>query len=190
MRIGVPLETKTGENRVAATPETVKKYVSSGHQVIIQSQAGMRASYPDSAYAAVGATIGTENEVYGSDVILKVRAPNDSELALIKPSTVLIGMLDPFDNAMISAMAGWASVIQEPTVRWLAARDFFNFIVVFQCVRRKIEHTQSLHLVRTRQRGLFKPAVHVLQHQVGSYAEKLGMGERPGKSPAPEWGLA
>ena len=55
MHIGVPLETHAGETRVAATPETIKKLVSQGHQVTVQSGAGVSASIPDSAYAAVGA---------------------------------------------------------------------------------------------------------------------------------------
>ena len=55
MRIGVPLEIKAGETRVAATPETVKKLIGQGHHVIIQKDAGVKASQPDSAYEAVGA---------------------------------------------------------------------------------------------------------------------------------------
>ena len=57
MRIGVPLEIKPNETRVAATPETVKKFISQGHTVIVQSNAGTASSQPDSAYEAVGATI-------------------------------------------------------------------------------------------------------------------------------------
>jgi len=49
MRIGVPLETRAGETRVAATPETVKKLISQGHQVLIQAGAGVGASQPDAA---------------------------------------------------------------------------------------------------------------------------------------------
>ena len=105
MRIGVPLENKSGEFRVAATPETVKKYISAGHEVLVESNAGIAASVPDSAYQAVGASIGTSSDVFACDMILKVRAPSDNELSQMKAGTVLIGMLDPFDNAMIAAMA-------------------------------------------------------------------------------------
>ena len=105
MRIGVPLEHKSGEFRVAATPETVKKYISAGHEVLVESNAGVAASVPDASYQAVGATIGTSADVFACDMILKVRAPSDNELSQIKAGTVLIGMLDPFDNAMIAAMA-------------------------------------------------------------------------------------
>jgi len=105
MRIGVPLENKSGEYRVAATPETVKKYISAGHEVLVESNAGLAASVPDTAYQAVGASIGTSADVFACDMILKVRAPSDNELSQMKSGTVLIGMLDPFDNAMIAAMA-------------------------------------------------------------------------------------
>ena len=105
MRIGVPLETRPGETRVAATPETVKKLIGQGHQVIIQSGAGTQASQPDAAFQAVGATIGTATEAFGAEIVLKVRAPQVNELKELKPGTVLIGMLDPFDNENIAAMA-------------------------------------------------------------------------------------
>ena len=105
MRIGVPLETRPGETRVAATAETVKKLISQGHQVIIQSGAGVGASLPDAAYEAVGASIGSATDAFACEIVLKVRAPQSDELKQIKSGSVLIGMLDPFDNAGISAMA-------------------------------------------------------------------------------------
>ena len=105
MRIGVPLETRPEETRVAATPETVKKLISQGHSVIIQKDAGVRASQPDSAYEAVGASVGSAADAFGAEIVLKVRAPEATELKQIKTGSVLIGMLDPFDNDNIAAMA-------------------------------------------------------------------------------------
>ena len=105
MRIGVPLETRPGETRVAATPETVKKLIGQGHTVVIQKDAGVQASQPDSAYEAVGATIGSAADAFGAEIVLKVRAPEAAELKQIKSGSVLIGMLDPFDNDNIAAMA-------------------------------------------------------------------------------------
>lgn len=105
MRIGVPLEIRPGETRVAATPETVKKLISQGHTVVVQKDAGVKASQPDSAYEAVGATIGSAADAFGAEIVLKVRAPESAELKQIKSGSVLIGMLDPFDNDMIAAMA-------------------------------------------------------------------------------------
>jgi NAD(P) transhydrogenase subunit alpha len=105
MRIGVPLETRPGETRVAATPETVKKLISQGNTVVIQKDAGVKASQPDSAYEAVGATIGSAADAFGAELVLKVRAPETAELKQIKSGSVLMGMLDPFDNDNIAAMA-------------------------------------------------------------------------------------
>jgi NAD(P) transhydrogenase subunit alpha len=105
MRIGVPLETRPGETRVAATPETVKKLISQGHSVVIQKDAGVQASQPDSAYEAVGASVGSAADALSAEIVLKVRAPEAAELKQIKTGSVLIGMLDPFDNDNIAAMA-------------------------------------------------------------------------------------
>ena len=104
MRIGIPAETRPGETRVAATPETVKK-LAAKHQIIVQSGAGVSASVTDEAFAAAGATIGTAADAYGAEVVLKVRAPSAEERVLMKPGTVLIGMLNPFDAENITAMA-------------------------------------------------------------------------------------
>ena len=104
MRIGIPAETRPGETRVAATPETVKK-LAAKHQVIVQSGAGLMASVIDDAYAAAGATVGTAADAFGCDVVLKVRAPSADERAQMKQGAVLIGMLNPFDFENIAAMA-------------------------------------------------------------------------------------
>ncbi|SFM30954.1 Re/Si-specific NAD(P)(+) transhydrogenase subunit alpha [Rugamonas rubra] len=104
MRIGIPAETRSGETRVAATPETVKK-LAAKHQIIVQSGAGLTASVTDEAYAAAGAQIGTAAQAFGADVVLKVRAPNVDERALMTPGTVVVGMLNPFDADNNAAMA-------------------------------------------------------------------------------------
>ncbi len=105
MHIGVPLETQTGETRVAATPETIKKLIGQGHKVTVQSGAGIKASIVDSAYETAGATIGSASDAFGAELILKVVAPSDSELTLIKSGTVLVGMLNPFSNETIAKLA-------------------------------------------------------------------------------------
>ncbi|QKE65029.1 Re/Si-specific NAD(P)(+) transhydrogenase subunit alpha [Aquipseudomonas campi] len=105
MHIGVPLETHAGETRVAATPETIKKLIGQGHQVTVQTGAGVSASIPDSAYAAVGAAIGNDAAAFGADLVLKVVAPTDAELAHMKTGAVLVGMLNPFSNEIIARMA-------------------------------------------------------------------------------------
>lgn len=105
MHIGVPLETRAGETRVAATPETVKKLIGLGHQITVQSGAGIAASIPDSAFATAGAKIGDAATALGAELVLKVVAPDEAELAQMKSGTVLVGMLNPFDSDNIARLA-------------------------------------------------------------------------------------
>jgi NAD(P) transhydrogenase subunit alpha len=105
MRIGIPAETRPGETRVAATPETIKKLIAAKHDVIVQSGAGITASVTDDAYSAAGAQIGTAADAFGSEMVLKVRAPSAEERALMQPGSVVVGMLNPFDADNIAAMA-------------------------------------------------------------------------------------
>ena len=105
MKIGIPAETRAGETRVAATPETIKKYISAKHTVLVQSGAGLAASISDAAYAEAGAQIVDAAQALGAEIVLKVRAPSPAELALLQPGSVLVGMLNPFDQDNISAMA-------------------------------------------------------------------------------------
>ncbi|GLX13541.1 NAD(P) transhydrogenase subunit alpha [Pseudomonas straminea] len=104
MHIGVPLESQAGETRVAATPETIKKLIGLGHQVTVQSGAGIAASITDAAYTAAGASIGDAAAAFGAELILKVVAPSDAELALMKSGAVLVGMLNPFSNETIARL--------------------------------------------------------------------------------------
>ena len=104
MRIGIPAETRPGETRVAATPETVKK-LAVRHQVQVQSGAGMAASITDEQYLAAGATIVDAAAALGAPLVLKVRAPNDAERAQMQRGATLVGMLNPFDAANNAAMA-------------------------------------------------------------------------------------
>ena len=103
--IGIPVEIKNGENRVAAIPETVKKMVDLGCRILIQKSAGERASITDKAYLAAGAEIVSVKEVFKADLIIKVRAPEPSEIKAMKSGTVLIGLLEPFNLPQLSAMA-------------------------------------------------------------------------------------
>ncbi len=106
MRIGVPSETTVGETRVAVTPETAKKLKAQGHTVCVQAGAGVAASALDSAYEAVGAEITTAQAAFACDLVLKVRAPFANEVGLMKSGAHLVGMLNPFDAAGLSALAG------------------------------------------------------------------------------------
>ena len=108
MHIGIPAEIRSGEARVAATPETVKKFTAKGvHKVSVQSGAGAGASIPDLAYQEAGATIVTDvAELYKqSEIVLKVRSPEASELTMMRKDAVLVGLLSPHQKEGIEALA-------------------------------------------------------------------------------------
>ena len=87
MQIGIPVEIRGGETRVAATPETVKKYTAKGlHSVLVQTGAGAGASIPDEAFEAAGASIvNTAADLYGqSEIVLKVRGPEAAEARVVR----------------------------------------------------------------------------------------------------------
>ncbi len=105
MRIGIPLETTPRETRVAVTPETAKKLIAQGHQILVQAGAGVAASITDAAYEAVGATITDASAALGAELVLKVRIPQASEIAQMKPGSTLVGMLNPFDKGGLEALS-------------------------------------------------------------------------------------
>ncbi|ENX10224.1 Re/Si-specific NAD(P)(+) transhydrogenase subunit alpha [Acinetobacter variabilis] len=104
MQIGIPAETVVGENRVAATPETVKKLISAGHSVVIERGAGVKAAYIDSTYEQVGAKI-TDDAYTGSQIVLKVRAPKGEEIQKLSANTTVVAMFDPYRNTELDQFA-------------------------------------------------------------------------------------
>jgi NAD(P) transhydrogenase subunit alpha len=107
MRIGIPAETRPGELRVAATPETVKKLVATGHHtVLVEAGAGVPASIPDAAFADAGATLTTADAVWAdADMVLKVRGPEAAELGRLRRGQMLVGLLTPTSRDAIQAIA-------------------------------------------------------------------------------------
>jgi NAD(P) transhydrogenase subunit alpha len=108
MQIGIPAETRAGETRVAATPETVKKLTGSGQvKVLVQAGAGIASSVTDAEYQAAGASVvpSAQEVLAVSDIVLKVRGPSPQELALMKREAVLVGLLNPYDTATLESYA-------------------------------------------------------------------------------------
>lgn len=105
MQIGVPVETCPGETRVAVTAETAKKLVAQGHQVMVQSGAGLAASIPDEAYSAAGAQLVDAAQAWAAPLVLKVRSPQEHEVSQLKPGSTLVGMLNPFDADGLQRLA-------------------------------------------------------------------------------------
>src|SRR5467141_3667759 len=106
MRIAVARETDSAEDRVAATPETVRKMKSLGAEVVVEPGAGVKSGFPDTEYTTAGATI-VKDAAKDADVVLKVRRPGALEVGLYKPGALVIAIMDPFGNeSALKALAG------------------------------------------------------------------------------------
>lgn len=106
--IAVTKETRAGETRVAATPETVKKLAGAGFTVVVQAGAGIAASYPDADYEAAGAKLAktAKEALKDADVLFKVRAPEAAEIAALKKGAIVAAALNPHqDKETLDALA-------------------------------------------------------------------------------------
>lgn len=106
MKINIPKERRAHERRVAATPDTVKRLVGQGLEVVVEADAGGGAAFPDDAYRAAGATIAADAAAAlgAGDIVLKVQRPllaregGIDELAAMKRGAVLVGLLQPLQQ--------------------------------------------------------------------------------------------
>ncbi|MGE4431333.1 MAG: NAD(P) transhydrogenase subunit alpha [Sphingobium sp.] len=107
MKIAVLSEQASGERRVSATPETVKKFIALGATVCVEAGAGVEASIADADYAAAGATVGPRTEALsGADIVLGVQGPDPASLNGTKPGAWVVAGLNPFgDRARVDAYA-------------------------------------------------------------------------------------
>jgi NAD(P) transhydrogenase subunit alpha len=111
-RVAVLRERRPGENRVAATPETVRKLVALGLSVAIERGAGQAASYPDDDYRAAGADIVSDGAaaLAAADILLAVHAPDTAAAKALKPGAVVVGLLDPYGNDALRTLLTDAQV--------------------------------------------------------------------------------
>jgi NAD(P) transhydrogenase subunit alpha len=118
-RIAVLRETAPGETRVAAIPETVKKFCALGAEVAVETGAGQAAVISDDDYAAAGATVGSRAEVLkAADVILCVDGPDPQSLSGAASGGLLVGALDPSGRS--DAVAAYASAgFQALAMEWM-----------------------------------------------------------------------
>ncbi|KQP05845.1 NAD(P) transhydrogenase subunit alpha [Methylobacterium sp. Leaf99] len=108
MRIAVLTESDPAEPRVAAVPETVKKFIALGADVTVQSGAGLTAGVPDAEYEAAGARVASsaQDAANDADLVLKVRRPNADEIGLLKRGATVVAIMDPYGNeAALGEMA-------------------------------------------------------------------------------------
>ncbi|MGZ0244066.1 MAG: Re/Si-specific NAD(P)(+) transhydrogenase subunit alpha, partial [Actinomycetales bacterium] len=103
--IGVVTE-QSQESRVSATPETVKKLLALGYEVLVEKGAGAKAAFPDSSYKEAGAKVVAGASAWKANIVLKVDAPTDSEVKKLQAGTVLVGLLSPaFKPELLEALA-------------------------------------------------------------------------------------
>ncbi len=106
--IAVTKESRAGETRVAATPETVKKLIAAGFAVTVEAGAGTAASYLDADYEAAGATLAKDakSAISGADILFKVRGPSEAEIAALKAGAIVAASLNPHqDKDTLNALA-------------------------------------------------------------------------------------
>src|SRR5258705_2226612 len=97
MIIAIPKERRADETRVAATPDTVKKLKALGLDVVIEKDAGQGANFADADYQAAGANIASDEAAAlgNADIVLKVRGPDEAEIAQLKRGAILVALLAP-----------------------------------------------------------------------------------------------
>lgn len=96
MRIGIPRESRPDETRVSATPDVVRKYVERGAEVVVEPDAGLRASFADAAFRAAGAAVG--DDAWTADLVLKVQPPTPEEAGRLARGATLVSFLYPESN--------------------------------------------------------------------------------------------
>src|ERR1700716_2626809 len=105
MKIAVAKEIDPSESRVAASPDTVKKFKALGVDIAIEPGAGIKSGLPDTEFTAAGATVSAD-ALKDADVIIKVKRPEPSELANYKRGALVIAIMDPYgDDVVLQAMA-------------------------------------------------------------------------------------
>ncbi|MCA0255323.1 MAG: Re/Si-specific NAD(P)(+) transhydrogenase subunit alpha [Proteobacteria bacterium] len=102
----VAKETQGGETRVAASPETVKKFTALGFKVVVEAGAGDASRIPDAEFEKAGASIGGSADLANADVVLKVRRPSGNEMTGYKAGAAVFATMDPYGQAeAVAAMA-------------------------------------------------------------------------------------
>ncbi len=98
MRVGVPKESREGERRVALIPDVVQSLTGGDIEVAVESGAGESAGHPDSEYSDAGASVGSADDAWRADVVVKVALPTIEEIGRLRSGQVLIGHLAPLTS--------------------------------------------------------------------------------------------
>lgn len=101
MKIAIPKESLAGENRVSATPNTVTQLKKLGFEVLVETGAGLGASFSDKAYQEAGAEIGDKQAVWSNELIYKLNPPNADEVATLQSGQTLVSFFQPAQNSAV-----------------------------------------------------------------------------------------
>src|SRR5665213_2739491 len=126
MIIGIAKERRQGERRVAASPDTAKRLIAMGHEIVVEAGAGAGAAFTDTAYTAAGAKLGDSKAALGADIVLKVQRPLPDEIAAMKKGAVLVANLAPLqhkDEIAALAQAGIVAFAMELVPRITRAQS-------------------------------------------------------------------
>jgi len=173
MKIGIPKERRPGEKRVAASPETVKKFVGLGCTVTVETGAGLAADIPDSDYQAVGATIAADpaTTLQDADLVLKVQRPmtaaeGNDELKLLKRGAILVAglaALQQRDQVKAYAEAGITAFAMElmPRITRAQSMDVLSSqanLAGYKAVLIAASHLQKFFPMLTTAAGTIRPS--------------------------------
>jgi H+-translocating NAD(P) transhydrogenase subunit alpha len=126
MRLGVPNQSAAGETRVAITPDVVRRLAGRKLDVLLESGAGAGAHLSDEAFTEAGATVGSGQDAWGSEIVAVVRAPSADEIGRLNRGAVVIGFLNPLVDAGTAralASAGAVSFAMEAIPRITRAQS-------------------------------------------------------------------
>jgi len=167
MQIAVPAESQSYEKRVAATPETVKKFIAAGCDLVLEKGAGAAANYPDAAYVEQGARLadGFSSTCSDADLVLKVRPLNVEELKHVKKGATVASLVNPFGNALLQvyADAGIACFCMEmvPRISRAQSMDVLSSqanIAGYKSILLAMEHYQRFFPMLMTAAGTVQPA--------------------------------
>ena len=148
MRIGIPTEGRHGQTLVAATPKTVAQLVALGYEVQVEAGAGAEAKFPDDAYLAVGASIGSAQAVWACDVVVKVDEPSPEEVGRLHRGGTVIARMTPGEHpeliaALVARNATGLSLDAIPRISRAQSMDVLSTMSNIAGYRGVIEAAES-----------------------------------------------
>ena len=167
MRIAVPTETFANETRVAATPETVKKYTAAGCDVVVQKGAGEASNITDAMFIEAGATVADSfaGTCKAAALVLKVRAPSKEETAELEKNTTVAALFSPFTNPLLhdynSAGLTCFSMEMVPRISRAQSMDVLSSqanVAGYKAVLLALEHYRSFMPMLMTAAGTVQPA--------------------------------